>query len=206
MTRTRAALICLLAAGGLSGCASVYLVDNQVQSFARWSEAAPSVPAAPQTYRFERLPSQMSNEPAQATLERLSAEALASVGWTPATEGSAAPWRVQVSASTVTLPRAPWESPPSPFRRADRVVTADGKDLYMPMPMFMEIQSPFYQRKVSLVIRDAASGRVVYETQAAHDGRWGGSEPLWGAMLNAALQGFPQAPDGPRQVNIDVPR
>lgn len=206
MTRTRAALICLLAAGGLSGCASVYLVDNQVQSFARWSEAASSVPAAPQTYRFERLPSQMSNEPAQATLERLSAEALASVGWTPATEASTAPWRVQVSASTVTLPRAPWESPPSPFRRADRVVTADGKVLYMPMPMFMEIQSPFYQRKVSLVIRDAASGRVVYETQAAHDGRWGGSEPLWGAMLNAALQGFPQAPDGPRQVNIDVPR
>ena len=58
----------------------------------------------------------------------------------------------------------------------------------------------------ALVIRDAASGRVVYETQAAHDGRWGGSEPLWGAMLNAALQGFPQAPEGPRQVNIEVPR
>jgi len=86
------------------------------------------------------------------------------------------------------------------------VVTSDGKFLYMPMPMFMEIQSPCYQRKVSLVIRDAASGRVVYETQAAHDGRWGGSEPLWGAMLNAALQGFPQAPEGPRQVNIEVPR
>lgn len=204
MTRARAALICVLAAGWLSGCASVYLVDNQVQSFARWSEAAPSVPAAPQSYRFERLPSQMSNDAAQATLERLSTEALASVGWTPAGEGGTAPWRVQVSASTVTLPRAPWESPPSPWRRADRVVSADGKVVYM--PRFMEIESPFYQRKVSLVIRDAASGRVVYETQAAHDGRWGGSEPLWGAMLNAALQGFPQAPEGPRQVNIEVPR
>lgn len=204
MTRARAALVCLLAAGWLSGCASVYLVDNQVQSFARWSEAAPSVPAAPQSYRFERLPSQMSNDAAQATLERLSTEALASVGWTPAGEGGTAPWRVQVSASTVTLPRAPWESPPSPWRRADRVVSADGKVVYM--PRFMEIESPFYQRKVSLVIRDAASGRVVYETLAAHDGRWGGSEPLWGAMLNAALQGFPQAPEGPRQVNIEVPR
>ena len=204
MTRACAALVCLLAAGWLSGCASVYLVDNQVQSFARWSDAAPSVPAAPQAYRFERLPSQMSNSTAQTTLERLSAEALATVGWTPAPEGGTAPWRVQVSASTVTLPRAPWESAPSPWRRADRVVTADGKVVYM--PRFMEIESPFYQRKVSLVIRDAASGRVVYETQAAHDGRWGGSEPLWGAMLNAALQGFPQAPEGPRQVNIEVPR
>lgn len=204
MTRARAALVCLLAAGWLSGCASVYLVDNQVQSFARWSDATPSVPAAPQTYRFERLPSQMSNSTAQTTLERLSAEALAAVGWTPAPEGGTAPWRVQVSASTVTLPRAPWESAPSPWRRGDRMVTADGKVVYM--PRFMEIESPFYQRKVSLVIRDAASGRVMYETQAAHDGRWGGSEPLWGAMLNAALQGFPQAPEGPRQVNIEVPR
>lgn len=204
MTRARAALVCLLAAGWLSGCASVYLVDNQVQSFARWSEAAPSVPAAPQSYRFERLPSQMSNDAAQATLERLSTEALAAVGWTPAPEGAIAPWRVQVNASTVTLPRAPWESAPSPWRRGDRMVSADGKVVYM--PRFMEIESPFYQRKVSLVIRDAANGRVVYETQAAHDGRWGGSEPLWGAMLNAALQGFPQAPEGPRQVNIEVPR
>lgn len=204
MTRARAALVCLLAAGWLSGCASVYLVDNQVQSFARWSAAAPSVPAAPQTYRFERLPSQAGDSAAQATLERLSTEALAAVGWTPAPDGAAAPWRVQVNASTVTLPRAPWESPPSPWRRADRVVTADGKVVYM--PRFMEIESPFYQRKVGLVIRDAASGRVVYETQAAHDGRWGGSAPLWGAMLNAALQGFPQAPEGPRQVNIEVPR
>ena len=204
MTRTRAALLCLLAAGWLSGCASVYLVDNQVQSFARWSEAAPSVPAAPQTYQFERLPSQAGGDSGQATLERLSTEALAAVGWTPAPEGGAAPWRVQVSASTQTLPRAPWESPPSPWRRANRVITADGWVLFM--PGFMEIELPYYQRKVSLVIRDAASGRVVYETQAAHDGRWGGSEPLWGAMLNAALQGFPQAPDGPRQVNIEVPR
>lgn len=204
MTRARAALVCLLAAGWLSGCASVYLVDNQVQSFARWSDATPSVPAAPQTYRFERLPSQAGDNAAQATLERLATEALAAVGWTPAPDGSSAPWRVQVSASTVTLPRAPWESAPSPWRRGDRVVTADGKVLFM--PRFMEIESPFYQRKVGLVIRDAASGRVVYETQAAHDGRWGGSEPLWGAMLNAALQGFPQAPEGPRQVNIEVPR
>ncbi len=204
MTRARAALVCLLAAGWLSGCASVYLVDNQVQSFARWSEASPSVPAAPQSYRFERLPSQAGDNAAQATLERLGTEALAAMGWTPAPEGAIAPWRVQVNASTVTLPHAPWESAPSPWRRGDRMVSADGKVVYM--PRFMEIESPFYQRKVSLVIRDAANGRVVYETQAAHDGRWGGSEPLWGAMLNAALQGFPQAPEGPRQVNIEVPR
>ena len=53
-----------LALVALSGCASVFLVDNQVQSFARWGErtgapaAAAAVPQAPQVYRFDRLPSQ----------------------------------------------------------------------------------------------------------------------------------------------------
>jgi hypothetical protein len=186
----------------LSGCASVYLVDNQVQSFSRWASASVAEPQAPQRFVWERLPSQAGD--GQDVLERLATEALASVGWTLTPEGASAPWRVQVSASTVTLPRAPWESPPSPWRRGDRVVTADGKVLYM--PRFMEIESPYYQRKVSLLIRDVASGQVVYETHASHDGRWGGSEPLWGAMLHAALQGFPQAPEGPRQVNLEVPR
>lgn len=74
---------------GLSGCAGVYRVDNQVESFARWSEAAtPSgdaktsssaVPAPPQHYRFERLPSQDSGPGAQpqAELEQLAQSALA---------------------------------------------------------------------------------------------------------------------------------
>lgn len=200
--RWRLGLVGLWLSLALSGCASVFLVDNQVQSFARWGEGAEAVPASPQSYRFDRLPSQ-SGADTQDTLERLATEALASVGWTPAPEGNPAPWLVQISANTVTLPRAPWESAPSPWRRGDRVVTADGKVHYM--PRFMDIESPFYQRKVSVVIREAASGRVVYETHAAHDGRWIGSEPLWGAMLHAALQGFPQPPQGPSQVNVEVP-
>ena len=40
-----------LAALLLSGCASVFLVDNQVESFPRWQDRAPNaaVPAAPRT-------------------------------------------------------------------------------------------------------------------------------------------------------------
>jgi hypothetical protein len=207
------ALVALL----LSGCASVFLVDNQVESFPRWQDRAPNaaVPAAPQIYRFERLPSQQDERGVrgQDELERLAEASLAKLGWSRAAPGVSAPWVVQVNASTVRLPRAPWEDPwdrwgayGSPFALPGRdyVVTGNGQVIFF--PAFPRFESPYYQRSVSLVIRDAASGRVVYETRGAHDGRWNSSPALWVAMLDAALQGFPVPPTGVRQVNIEVPR
>ncbi|MBL0917250.1 MAG: DUF4136 domain-containing protein [Hydrogenophaga sp.] len=206
-----------LAALLLSGCASVFLVDNQVESFPRWQDRAPNaaVPAAPQIYRFERLPSQQDERGArgQDELERYAEASLAKLGWTRAATGVSAPWAVQVHANTVRLPRAPWEDPwdrwgpyGSPFALPGRdyVVTGNGQVIFF--PAFPRMESPYYQRAVSLVIRDAASGRVVYETRGAHDGRWNSSPALWTAMLDAALQGFPAPPTGARQVNIEVPR
>jgi len=207
-----------LAIAALSGCASVFLVDNDVQSFARWQDraAGAGVPAAPQVYRFERLPSQQDGQGAQGQteLERLTEPALARLGWTRAADGVRAPWTVQVAASTVRLPRAPWEDPwdrgwgafgPGfglPGR--DYVVTGSGQVIVF--PAFPRFEMPYYQRAVSLLVRDAATGRVVYETRAAHDGRWHSSPGLWTAMLDAALQGFPAPPAGVRRVDIEVPR
>jgi hypothetical protein len=212
----------------LNGCASVYLVDNQVQSFARWADqagrpgTAVTVPQAPQIYRFERLPSQREGHTAagQDELEKLAQQALTKVGWTPAAPGNAAPWVVQVDASTLRLPRAPWESPYDGFWGGpwggfgpgygygmpgrDYVVTGRGQVIWM--PMYPRIETPYYKREVSLVIRHAASGKVVYETRAAHDGRWNSTSGLWSAMLDAALRDFPAPPEGPRQVNVEVPR
>ena len=133
-----------------------------------------------------------------------------------AAPGVAAPWTVQVGATALRLPRAPWEEPwgpwgpyghfGSPFAvpGRDYVVTGTGQVIFF--PVFPRFETPYYQRTVSLVIRDAGSGRVAYETRAAHDGRWNSSPALWSAMLDAALQGFPQPPTGTRQVNIEVPR
>ena len=212
-----------LALVALGGCASAYLVDNQVQSFARWADraSAPGVPVvipqAPQIYRFERLPSQREGKTAsgQDELEKLTQLALAKVGWTRAAEGASSPWTVQVDAGTLRLPRAPWESPYDGYWGGgfgpgfampgrDYVVTAGGQIIWM--PMFPRMESPYYKREVSLVIRHAATGKVVYETRAAHDGRWNSSNALWSAMLEAALRDFPAPPEGPRQVNIEVPR
>ena len=88
MTALLRPALALLAALLLPGCASVFLVDNQVESFARWQERAPNagVPAAPQLYRFERLPSQQDERSArsQDELERYAEAALTQRGWTRA--------------------------------------------------------------------------------------------------------------------------
>ena len=206
----------------LSGCASVFLVDNQVQSYARWADrptptGVATIPQAPQVFRFDRLPSQQDSRSGagQDELERLATIALAKVGWTPAAGGVTAPWTVEVSGGTLRLPRAPWESPYDGywgggfgpgfgFPGRDYVVTGTGQIIYA--PLFLRMDTPYYKREVSVVIRHAASGRVVYETRAAHDGRWNSSNALWTAMLDAALSNFPAPPAGLRQVNIEVPR
>jgi hypothetical protein len=221
-------LIAGLALSLLTGCASVYRVDSQVQSFARWSNAATptaaaatnAIPQAPQLYRFERLPSQAAENAArgQADLEAIARTALAKRGWTRADPGVSARWSVQVNGGTLKLPRAPWEEPWDGFGYGggfggfgglgipgrNYVVTGSGQVIWT--PVFMRLDLPYYERKVSLLIRNAGNGQVVYETHAAHDGRWNSSPELWGAMLDAALQDFPAPPAGVRQVNIDLPR
>lgn len=189
----------------LGGCASVYLVDNQVQSFPRW--AAGQAPVGPQTYRFERLPSQLDGEAAaaQAQLEELTRAALARVGWNLSDAQALAPWAVQVQAGANRLPRAPWEEPwyglgPGWGWGLHTFNGSWGGSLFMRMDI------PYHERQVSLLIRHTASGQVVYETSARHDGRWNSSPELWSAMLDAALRDFPTPPQGARQVNIEVPR
>lgn len=233
MARIAGLTLAVSVLGALGGCAGVLLVDNQVESFANWTPtaagAAPAaaVPSAPQSYRFERLPSQREGRSARAQdeLEALAQAALAKAGWTVVAPDATAPWQVQVGASTQRLPRAPWEDPwmgywgggfwGDPWNRyggagfgisggRGHYIGAGGQIFWA--PMFMPMESPYYQRQLTLVIRRAANGQVVYETRAAHDGRWNSTPALWAAMMDAALQGFPVPPSGPRQVNIEIPR
>ena len=133
---------------------------------------------------------------------------LARAGWTPAAGNVRAPWSVEVSALVVQLPRAPWESPYDSFYGpfGPRWVYPYGPGYGFHGPVFPRLESPYYQRRVTVLVRNAGNGQVVYETSAAHDGRWNSTESLWQAMLDAALQGFPSAPEGRRRIDIDVPR
>ncbi|HEY9097015.1 MAG TPA: DUF4136 domain-containing protein [Hydrogenophaga sp.] len=206
-------LLTLLCAFALSACASAYRVDNQVESFPRWTDGSNTqVPAPPQTYRFERLPSQSTGSAAQSTdqLERWAQDALQPLGWTLAANAGTAPWTVEITGTGVRLPRAPWEDPWYQdrygwFGQINVGIGSGGSGIFW-SPWMMRTEMPYYQRRVAIVIRDSASGRVVYETSAAHDGRWNSTPELWRAMISAALEGFPSPPKGARQVNLDVPR
>jgi hypothetical protein len=193
--------IALIATALLAGCASTLRMDNTVQSFSALSE----VPTAA-GYRYERLPSQRQ-DPAQPPLEALTDVALARVGLR---RDDAAPvYTVQVW-SRMQYAVSPWAQPRFGGWSGWGGV---GLGSYRGMGMGMGIgfpiggiDSPWYQREVGLILREVASGRVVYETHAFHEGYWIDPARAWPAMLEAALQGFPQPPAGVRRVDITLTR
>lgn len=178
----------------LSGCATGYLLDNQVQSFSHLTAPA----TAPITYRFERTPSQQADA-GQGQLEAFADAALHNAGFR---RDDAAPrYAVQVSAriQPMVSPHAdPW----------DRWGWGWGAwgwgrrgGIGFGMP---RMESPWYHREVNVIVRELASGKVVYETRAVNDGPWLDNTSVLPAMFTAALQGFPNPPQGPRRVDIQI--
>ena len=189
--------ILVLAAVTLSGCATGYLLDNNVQSFS----SLPSLPPQP-TYRFERLPSQQAS-PGQTQLEALADPALFKAGLR---RDDAMPnYSVQVSAR-VQQALSPWADPWDRWGGwggwgggfAGRGI---GIGFGGPFP---RMERPWFVREVAVVVRELPSNRVVYETHAFNDGPWGNNATVLPAMFDAALQGFPVAPAGLRRVNIQL--
>lgn len=209
----------VLLVGGLllGGCASVMRVDSQVQAYALWpKEADTPLSASVNSYEFERMPSQQAPQafvdgvPSQAEVERLTREVLAPLGWQmrdPVADlGQPLPrWRVQVSAHKQTLPRAPWDDPTERLWLRPRVAVG-ASNAGLQLNWMLRTEMPYFVRHLSVVVREQAQGRVVYETQATHDGRWPDSPALWRAMIEAALHGFPQPPAGVQRIDIDIPR
>ncbi|WP_233259427.1 DUF4136 domain-containing protein [Ramlibacter sp. WS9] len=175
----------------LSGCATSYILDNSVQSFSN----LPALPAQP-TYRFERLPSQQA--PDQAQLEAMADAALHKAGLR---RDDATPrYSVQVGARLQAV-LSPWADPWDGwggfgFRRRGFGFGIGSR--------LGTMESPWYHREVSVIVRDLSSNRVVYETRASNDGPWSSSASVFPAMFEAAMQGFPTPPAGPRSVHIQV--
>jgi hypothetical protein len=193
LSKTLAILVVVLA---ITACASTRLVDTQVNSF-----ATPNTPAA-STYQFDRLPSQAAKPEQQDKLEALAQQALSKVGLH---QQDGAPLRIQVSA----------------VQRQEYLQSDSGLHLGLGLGwvfgngtvhlghhgrLFPDLdRQTGYWRQVSLLMRDA-SGAVVFESHASHDGIWSDSDTVLAAMLDAALEGFPTPPAGVRQVNIEIPR
>jgi hypothetical protein len=184
-----------IAAGTLSGCAS-YRMNNTVQAFS----GLQALPANP-TYRFERLPSQAA-QPGQDQLEALADPVLHRVGLR---RDDAAPRYGVTITATVNQSASPWpDSSMTSFGLGVGVGGhGGGVGFGVGGPLF-GMQQPWYMRQVGVLLRDIQSGRIVFESHANSDGPWIDPRAAIPAMLDAALQGFPNPPPGLRQVDLNL--
>ena len=183
--------LCLLVLA-LTGCGTTRRIDSQVQSV---QAAVPgALPLQGARYRFERLPSQIHN-PAAGLAEQQAQVALTAVGLTR--DDAAAQLSIQVNARVTSYMADPWGRP----------MLGVGMNGYGGHGFGMRFLPPtHYRYEVSIVMRDLRSAQVAYETQAVHNGPWADANTIFPVLMQAALQGFPNPPAAPRQVNIDIPR
>lgn len=206
MTQTLRRILCVLVAGLLSGCATTRMIDSEVKSFAGATPAPRNA-----TYRFERLPSQEASMD-QNVVESMAAKALAKAG--PVLTKDNPAYSVQVNLQIVRLPRDPrydpWMSGYGPVGRVGVQVGVGvgphggaGRVGYGGMGIYSE--TPWYRNSVHLVMRELASSTVAFESTATFESPWPDSINIVPVMLEAALQGFPVPPQGPRTVPLELP-
>ena len=201
-----AALVLVAAAAALAGCSTTRLVDSDVQSFS----SLPSIPAGA-TYRFERLPSQQTMPVQQNLIETVAQQSLERVGLKH--DESRAIYTVQVGLQAQRRveydPFGPGFGPGfggfygGPGWRRGGYYGAYGGygGGWGRFP-----DRVLYAQQVGLTVRDIGTGKIVYETHAAHDSLYPADAQVLTVMMDSALFGFPQAPVGVRRVNVEIPK
>ncbi len=194
----------ILAAGLLSGCASMRIVDSDVVSVVA-APAGMNLQGA--KYRFERLPSQ-ANNPEAGLAEQQAQAAMAAVGLVR--DDANAQLSVLVGFAGTQYLADAWGRPLppgawSPYYGSISMGRGIGPNVGLGMGMRFPPPTQ-YRREVSLIMRDLKSAQVVYETRATHDGPWSDSAQIFTTLFQAAMANFPNPPAGPRRVNIEIPR
>ena len=193
----------------LAGCSTTRQVESNVNSFS--SMAALPVPP---TYRLERLPSQAANAVHFDAIESQAQQALTNVGLTR--DDSNASLVLQLGAQAGFVPNPYWGPAygaypygPSPFYGRWGWGFGYGRGgwgLGMGSGWMMDTPTPLYQRKVSLILRDAKTQKIVYETSAVFEDVWTDDPAIYGVLFRQALAGFPTPPRGTRVVRTLVDR
>ncbi len=191
----------VLAAGWLTGCATVTTIDSEVKSF-----AASPLPGSG-AFRFERLPSQQDKPEMAAKLEGWVLPALNAAGFTR--DEVKAKYSVQLSAYSMLEPgnavQMPWPYFSYFYPGPDRVILHRGRLISVGPSFYGAVMVPDNRTHVSslsLVVRELATGTVVYETSAVNEQRWSEPERVFPALAMAALQGYPAANAEKRKVSI----
>ena len=195
--RQRLIAALLSVAALLAGCSTTRVVDADAQAF---SSLQPS--AEPRSFRFERLPSQQAQPQQQAQLEAIAQAALERAGLRH--DPQSPRYSVQVDTQVQRLPRRddlwgdPWHRPwgLGPGWGAPGWHHPGGSPLFWgphrPWP-----EPDWLAHRVQLVLRDLHSQQIVFESQATHEARQPADAATWGALFDAALQGFPTPPCRP---------
>lgn len=183
----------------LAGCATHRVVEGDVRSFSKLPATASA--QQPMTYRLERLPSQQT--PSFDPILALAEQALARAGLQR--NDDSGQWVVQLGVQAGFTPRRdPFDDhPPWAFGGWGWYGGRGGWG--MSGLWQVGAPAPLHRRVVSIVMRDARTQEVVYETSAVHEDVWVSDPAVYGVLFDAALNGFPQPPQGPRQVRIPLP-
>ena len=189
--------LAVLGAALLSGCATSRIIDTEVRSFA-------GAPPAPRdaTYRFERLPSQEGSIN-QNVVEALAAKALAKVG--PVLTSGSPAYSLQVQLQLERLPRDPRNDPwAGGYRPGWQYGGYAGSGGFIHGGIGFS-ETPWYRNRLHLVMRDLSANRIAFESSALFESPWSDTVNILPVMLDAALQGYPAPPQGPRIVSIELP-
>ena len=213
-----------------AGCSTIRVIDSDVAAFPTW-KAAPPGPGA--TYQFERLPSQQAEAAQQHALEAAARPALAKVGLVPSAIAPRFNVQVLLSTLVVeqVYPdpflvggfggyRGPGGyggygdyGPRAGYGRYagygafgfGGIGSSHGRGLSMGLSFpFGAYDLTTFRHELALLMRDNSTQQLVFETRARHDGPWNDTLTIFPAMLDAALQGFPQPPPGTRRINVPL--
>lgn len=206
----------MLCGVGLGGCASLRDVRTEVATFGEWPAGRQAGP-----YAFERLPSQDSEPARQAELEAAAQPALAATGFSLAASPEQAAYTVQLGVQVQVDRRVRPDPFFQPYAAAPVLVPSRKKGepprwVYPAHSVYgggwglggmgfaMSAEPPWVQMQVSVLVRDARSKQMLYESRASAD-RMGAADPaLWAPLFRAALQGFPQATGSRRTVTVSL--
>lgn len=205
-----------LALSGLStGCASTSKLNIEVTSFigpaASEADTQGTVAnvAVINTFRFDRLPSQQKDDVQASKIEAWSLPALEKAGFK---QGDAnAQFNVQLSAYSIQEPRGPdyhWARYHYSYSSYNRVALYRGRLMSLgPVLHFpvLPVDARNFVSGLSVVVRSAATGQVVYETSAVNQQRWFDAGRVFPALALAAMDGYPAASPDKRKVSVAVP-
>jgi hypothetical protein len=182
----------------MAGCASVPRADGEMQAFSTLTALPPGA-----TYRFDRLPSQSAADKRAAEVEHMGELALAKVGLRR--DDAQARFSVQIGIRVQREDRLDW---PDNWRYGWGLA-GPRYSAFSPWSSRWSWtwahSSPWFQREISLTLRDVTTGMVVYETRTNQEGVGGETNALLSAMLDAALVGFPAGSGGVRKTVLQLP-